>query len=128
MPVSVPTSAVAYYRMSTDRQDTSIVEQRDHLRRFAVRSGYHIIREYADEGISGDATSRRASFQEMLRDARMGTFAAILCWDIDRFGRFDALEAGYWIWPLRGKGDSPCHDRPGRGQVGLLHGSNPVRH
>ena len=29
---------------------------------------------------------------------------AVLCWDQDRFGRFDPLEAGYWIKPLRDAG------------------------
>ena len=31
-------------------------------------------------------------------------FAVILCWDQDRFGRFDPLDAGYWIYPFRNAG------------------------
>ena len=38
----------------------------------------------------------------MLDDAgRLKDFEAVLCWDQDRFGRFDPLEAGYWVKPLR---------------------------
>lgn len=35
---------------------------------------------------------------------RLGDFRAILCWDQDRFGRFDSIEAGEWISPLRRAG------------------------
>lgn len=41
----------------------------------------------------------------MIRDAEeCGDFKAILCWDQDRFGRFDSIEAGEWISPLRRAG------------------------
>jgi DNA invertase Pin-like site-specific DNA recombinase len=100
---SIP--AVAYYRMSTDRQETSIPDQRDAVEKLARKGGYKIVREYTDEGISGDDTEKRAGFRKMLADAtKLGDFQAVLCWDQDRFGRFDPLEAGYWIKPLRDAG------------------------
>ena len=43
--------AVAYYRISTNKQDESIPRQ---VRRYADQKGYVIVREYVDEGISGD--------------------------------------------------------------------------
>ena len=93
--------AVAYYRMSTDRQDTSIASQRNEVEQYAAKHGYTIVREYKDEGISGDATDKRRGFLRMIADANdRGDFEAILCWDQDRFGRFHSLEAGYWIHPL----------------------------
>lgn len=98
-------AAVAYYRMSSDRQEASIPAQRTEVQAYAARHGYRIIREYRDEGISGDDTEKRKSFLQMRDDAeRLGDFTAILCWDQDRFGRFDQLEAGYWIKPLRDAG------------------------
>jgi site-specific DNA recombinase len=101
--MSVP--AVAYYRMSTDRQETSIPEQREAVQAYAAKNGLRILREYKDEGISGDDTTRRLSFQRMLADAKeLGDFQAVVSWDQDRFGRFDPLEAGYWIKPLRDAG------------------------
>ena len=52
-----------------------------------------------------DATEKRVAFQQMIRDAEeKGDFAVILCWDQDRFGRFDSIEAGRWIYPLRQAG------------------------
>src|SRR5262245_20670968 len=105
MSKTVLLSAVAYYRMSSDRQEASIPDQRAAVEAHAVKHGYQIIREYMDPGISGDDTERRVEFQRMLRDAKdIGDFQVILCWDQDRFGRFDPLEAGYWIKPLRDAG------------------------
>src|SRR4051812_26230376 len=93
--------AVAYYRMSTDKQEASIAEQRAAVTKLAAGRGYLIAREYTDEGISGDDTERRTGFLQMLEDARtLGDFDAVLCWDQSRFGRFDPLEAGYWVKPL----------------------------
>jgi DNA invertase Pin-like site-specific DNA recombinase len=93
--------AVAYYRMSTDRQEASIPAQREAVEKYAAENGYQIIREYIDEGISGDATEKRIQFKRMIADAEQGKFEAILCWDMDRFGRFDSIEAGRWVYPLR---------------------------
>jgi len=95
-----------YLRMSTDKQDTSIPQQRVELERYAERHGYKIVHEYRDEGISGDATAKRKAFQRMIADAPGGDFDRILCWDQDRFGRFDMIEAGRWISPLRDAGVS----------------------
>src|SRR5687768_636647 len=104
--MSATIKAVAYYRMSTDKQDESIPRQREEVRRYAGQNGYAIVREYADEGISGDATEKRLEFRRMLRDAAGGDFRAVLCYSQDRFGRFDPLEAGYWVKPLRDAGVS----------------------
>jgi DNA invertase Pin-like site-specific DNA recombinase len=97
--------AVAYYRMSSDKQEASIPAQRDAVQAYAAKNAFRIVREYRDEGISGDATEKRLGFQQMLKDASaVGDFKAVLCWDQDRFGRFDPLEAGYWVKPLRDAG------------------------
>jgi site-specific DNA recombinase len=96
------TPAVSYIRMSSDLQEASPDQQRAEVVKLAGKHGYKIIREYFDEGISGDATEKRLDFQRMIKDAEeKGDFAAILCWDQDRFGRFDSIEAGRWIHPLR---------------------------
>ena len=96
--------AVSYVRMSSDKQDASPQQQREELAKLAERNGYRILREYFDDGISGDATEKRTQFQRMIADAEKGDFKAILCWDQDRFGRFDSIEAGRWIYPLRQAG------------------------
>lgn len=98
------TPAAAYYRMSDDEQVGSIPSQQSVVRPYASENSYKLIAEYADHGISGDATDRRKEFQRMHADALAGKFKAILCWDQDRFGRFDSIEAGFWIHPLRKAG------------------------
>jgi site-specific DNA recombinase len=97
-------TAALYLRMSKLEQDKSIAEQRAELLKLAERKGYHVRREYVDPGISGDATEKRTQFLQMREDASKGEFAIILCWDQDRFGRFDLLEAGHWITPFRNAG------------------------
>jgi site-specific DNA recombinase len=97
---------VLYLRMSTAKQEASIPQQRDALVAFAAKQGHEIVGEYVDEAISGDATHKRRGFQKMILDAAGGDFDRILCWDQSRFGRFDSIEAGSWIMPLRDAGVS----------------------
>jgi site-specific DNA recombinase len=104
LPSAVLILAVAYYRMSSDKQDKSIDEQKTEVRKWAAANGYKIISEYEELGISGDDTAKRKAFQRMMQDAESGDFQAILSWDQDRFGRFDTVESGFWIHPLRQAG------------------------
>src|ERR1051326_3057791 len=60
--MSQPIPAVAYYRMSTDRQEESIDRQKSQVEPYAARQGYLIVREYVDEGIAGDEEGKRKGF------------------------------------------------------------------
>jgi site-specific DNA recombinase len=90
--------------MSDERQEHSIPAQRQELLKYAEKHGYKVLREYLDEAISGDDTGRRVGFLRMREDAQQGQFSVVLCWDQDRFGRFDPIEGGYWILPFRDAG------------------------
>jgi DNA invertase Pin-like site-specific DNA recombinase len=90
--------------MSTLKQEDSIDRQRSQVLPYCESRGFQIIREYVDEGISGSEIARRHSFQKMLRDAQLGAFQAIICDDKDRFGRFDVIDLGEVVAPLRRKG------------------------
>lgn len=100
----VEVRAAFYLRRSTDKQEKSIGDQRAEVDALRVRRGYSFVCEYVDDAISGDATEKRHAFQRMIKDAAAKRFDVVLCWDQDRFGRFDALEAGYWIQPMRTAG------------------------
>jgi DNA invertase Pin-like site-specific DNA recombinase len=99
-----PIRAAIYLRMSDDRQENSIDRQRSQVLPYAEKQGYSIVKEYVDEGIAGDEIARRPAFQQLLAEAAAGRFKAILCDDQDRFGRFDSIDAGEIIAPLRRKG------------------------
>ena len=86
--------AVAYFRMSSDDQKTSIPQQRREVRAYAKEQGYEILREYVDEGKSGSKDQhKRTDFAKMLTDAASGEFKAVLCWNTSRFARLDSFEA-----------------------------------
>ena len=77
---------VIYGRVSTDKQTVS--NQLNDLRQVADRSGWEIIDEYLDEGISGSkGRDKRPEFDRLLKDANRKKFDGILVWSIDRLGR-----------------------------------------
>ena len=96
--------AVLYLRRSTEKQEHSIDDQRSTVMAYAEADGYHVLREYVDDGISGADTAKREAFQQMVEDARSGDFDTVLCYDVSRFSRDDPDEAGYWRHVLRQRG------------------------
>src|SRR4051794_20878925 len=95
--------AVAYYRMSTDRQEDSIPQQMEGMRPKAQQEGIKTIREFADEGLSGGRMAKRDHFKEMLafcqeQRRRCEPIEAIVCWDTKRFSRATSFEAARSIW------------------------------
>jgi site-specific DNA recombinase len=97
-------SVVAYYRMSTLAQEDSIDCQRDRVQPYALAHGYAVAAEYVDEGIASDDVKRRKAFQRLLADCERGKVGVILCDDQDRFGRFDSIDFGFYVKPLRDRG------------------------
>src|SRR5262245_4616858 len=80
--------AVGYARRSTDMQERSIPDQKAFIERWAAENGYHIIRWYVDDAISGTSTRGRNDFDRMIDAAEKGRdFKTILCYDIARFSR-----------------------------------------
>jgi len=79
---------VAYLRMSSEKQDTSIQNQRQQI----AAAGHKIDHEYIDEGISG-LKDDRSAFQEMLADAEAGKIAAVVVIAADRFARAEPMTA-----------------------------------
>lgn len=96
---SIP--VVLYLRMSSDKQDTSIEDQRAALIAHAAKHGYTILREYIDEGISGWKSRQRRGFTHLIADAANGEFKLVLVWDQSRFSRFEPLEASFYWHQLK---------------------------
>ena len=84
--------AAAYVRVSTDDQvELSPTSQIKQIREYAKKNGYIIPDEYifADEGISGKSTHKRAAFNRMigLAKTKPKPFDCILLWKYSRFAR-----------------------------------------
>src|SRR5262245_61085128 len=90
------TLAVAYCRMSSDKQDTSIAQQRKQIEDYFGQQ-FHIVEVYVDECKScSKNTEKRTEFLRMISDLCDGRYHGkikhILCLDLTRFGRLDTLD------------------------------------
>lgn len=75
-----------YTRASTNNQ--TVENQVLSLREYANRKGYTIVKEYADEGISGaKGRTERPQFDALIKDATRKEFDMILSWSVCRLGR-----------------------------------------
>lgn len=82
--------AAAYCRVSTDQEDqaNSFESQQRYFREYIERQpGWELYEIYADEGITGTSTKKRAAFNRMICDARMHRFDLILTKEVSRFSR-----------------------------------------
>jgi len=79
----------AYCRVSTDKEDqlNSLEAQKAFFAEYTTRTGYTLIRLYADEGISGTKIKNRKEFLRMMSDAEHGLFDMVVVKDISRFAR-----------------------------------------
>ena len=80
----------SYCRVSTDKMDqaNSFDAQRRFFTEYIDRNpDWELYRVYADEGLSGTSTKKRAEFNQMINDARMGKFRLILTKEVSRFSR-----------------------------------------
>lgn len=79
---------VGYCRYSSEgqRDGFSIEAQQRAIREFCEREEYNIIRFYVEEARSGTNDNREA-FQDMIEDAKLKRFKAIIVHKFDRFAR-----------------------------------------
>jgi len=80
---------VGYCRVSTDTSDqlNSLEMQKQFFEEYAQKNGHHLVRIYADEGLSGTKTKNRKEFLRLMRDADNGLFDMVVVKDISRFAR-----------------------------------------
>ena len=81
-----PEKVGLYARISTLDKGQDIDLQLLDLRSYAGARGWEIFKEYLDLGESG-AKEHRASFNELMDDARKRKIDLVLVWRLDRFGR-----------------------------------------
>ena len=88
-PIPNPITLISTYaRVSTARQEEerTIEVQLGALRDFAREHGYTIVKEYIDDGWSGDILAR-PSLDQLREDAKKKMWQAVLIYDPDRLAR-----------------------------------------
>lgn len=88
--------AAQYVRMSTEHQQYSIANQQVAIAEYARSHGFEVVRTYEDAGISGLDLDHRPSLRQLLHDVirRDADFAAVLVYDVSRWGRFQDADEG----------------------------------
>ena len=78
--------AAIYARVSTDGQSTE--NQLRELRQVAKRSGWVVVNEYIDKGISGaKGRDQRPQFDALCKAGIRREFDVVMAWSVDRLGR-----------------------------------------
>lgn len=83
-------SVASYCRVSTDSADqaNSFASQQRYFAEYISRQpDWELYQTYADEGITGTSTKKRAAFNRMIADAHLGKFQIILTKEVSRFSR-----------------------------------------
>ena len=101
-------TAVAYYRYSSDKQDENSVEyQKRAVKEIAERLNLRLVKEYADEEVSGryECTTKRTQYISMKNDilCKSPRPEYLLCYKLDRIGR-SQKEITNCIYDFREKG------------------------
>jgi|TARA_B100000959_G_scaffold130997_1_gene137352 DNA invertase Pin-like site-specific DNA recombinase len=100
-----------YTRVSTLDQtiDNQLIELRDHC----SKMGWEIVKEYADEGLSGTLSrEKRPALNSLIKDAYRKRFDSVVCWDISRIGR-SMKELVLFLSDMKDKGVGICSVRQG---------------
>ncbi len=100
-----------YTRVSTLDQtiDNQLIELRDHC----SKMGWEIVKEYADEGLSGTLSrDKRPALNSLIKDAYRKRFDSVVCWDISRIGR-SMKELVLFLSDMKDKGVGICSVRQG---------------
>lgn len=81
--------AIGYCRTSGEgqRDNTSIPTQKRAIEDFSSRNGWLFSTHYVDESKSGAKIAGRDAFQQMMKDAALGSFDVIVPFDVSRFAR-----------------------------------------
>ena len=100
-----------YTRVSTLDQtiDNQLIELRDHC----SRMGWEVVKEYADEGLSGTLSrDKRPALNALIKDAYRKRFDSVVCWDISRIGR-SMKELILFLSDMKDRGIGICSVRQG---------------
>lgn len=96
-------NAVIYARYSSDNQrEESIDAQVRAIKEYGLKENLSIIKIYADEAKTA-TTDQRPQFLQMMQDAELGLFQAVIVHKLDRFSR-DRFDSAYYKRHLKSCG------------------------
>ncbi|WP_462384986.1 recombinase family protein [Intestinibacillus massiliensis] len=100
------TRVAAYCRVSTDKDDQagSLESQKRYFAEYIGRNpAWELAEVYADEGVTGTSTKKRAAFNRMIADAQARRFDLVVTKEISRFAR-NTLDSILYTRKLKGLG------------------------
>ena len=100
-----------YCRVSTLDQtiNNQLLELRDHCSKME----WGVVKEYADEGLSGILSrEKRPALNAMIKDGYRKKFDTVICWDISRIGR-SMKELILFLSDMKDRGIGICSVRQG---------------
>ena len=93
--------------------DQTIDNQLIELRNHCSRMGWEVVKEYADEGLSGTLSrDKRPALNPLIKDAYRKRFDSAVCWDISRIGR-STKELVLFLSDVKDRGIGLCSVRQG---------------
>ncbi len=100
---------VVYARKSSDDDGGSIAQQREWAGGECPRRGVEVVREFADQSVSGSKGDERPEFIRMIefceQQGRAGNpIDVLVCWNQDRFSRMDSWDTVGYLLRLRDAG------------------------
>lgn len=103
--------AACYLRMSTDRQQYSLLHQSEVVAEYAASHDFVIVKTYSDAARTGVIFRKRKGLQSLIQDVVQGRacYKAVLVYDVSRWGRFqDADESAHYEFLCKSAG-IPIH-------------------
>jgi Resolvase, N terminal domain len=104
------TPAAAWYRVSTDEQDSG--NQVPDVSAFAAHDGYDVVRRYeVSDSAWKRGTEYRATLKQAMDDAYAGQFEVLIVWSLDRLIR-EGAEQTLRLFRQSGSAAAPsCRSR-----------------
>lgn len=84
--MTMPMNVAFYRRVSTSNHGQDVDAQLDELQAVAKQRGWHVVDDYADDGVSGAKESRPA-LDRLLHDVAAGKVNLVAVTRLDRLGR-----------------------------------------
>ncbi len=103
--------AAKYLRMSTERQQYSLMNQSETIAKYAECHGFSVVKTYSDEARTGVSFRQRLGLQTLIQDVVKGvaSYKVILVFDVSRWGRFqDTDESAHYEFLCKSAG-IPVH-------------------